>query len=69
MYKYSSQLLKQPGMASAEDIREWINQRVAARYQRLSAVVILEDFPRSVAGKTLKRELRDPYWCDTGRNI
>jgi acyl-CoA synthetase (AMP-forming)/AMP-acid ligase II len=53
----------QPGAApSAEELRDWINERVAARYQRLSAVVIMSDFPRSAAGKVLKRELREPYW-------
>ena len=32
-------------------------QRVAARYQQLSEVVIVDDLPRSTAGKTLKRVL------------
>jgi acyl-CoA synthetase (AMP-forming)/AMP-acid ligase II len=39
-------------------IREWVNQRIAAKFQRLSKVGIMIDFPRNVAGKTLKRELR-----------
>jgi acyl-CoA synthetase (AMP-forming)/AMP-acid ligase II len=26
-------------------------------------VVIVEDFPRSTAGKTLKRVMREPYWA------
>ena len=47
----------------------WINERVAARYQRVSGVVVLPDFPRSAAGKTLKRELREPYWAATGRKV
>jgi acyl-CoA synthetase (AMP-forming)/AMP-acid ligase II len=60
----------QPGAsAGAEELREWINARVAARYQRLSAVVILKDFPRSAAGKVLKRELREPYWKGRERAI
>jgi hypothetical protein len=29
----------------------------------VSEVVIMLDFPRSAAGKTLKRETRDPYWA------
>jgi hypothetical protein len=29
----------------------------------------MADFPRSAAGKTLKRELRDPYWADRDRKI
>ena len=57
------------GTASADDLRDWINARVAARYQRVDRVVIMEDFPRSAAGKTLKRELRDPYWRGRERKI
>jgi long-chain acyl-CoA synthetase len=32
-------------------------------------VVIMADFPSSAAGKTLKREMRDPYWAGRGRKI
>jgi len=59
-------ILHQPGVVTAESLRDWINERVDAKNQRVSAVAILEDFPRSAAGKTLKRSLREPYW--TGRN-
>ncbi|MGZ3478718.1 MAG: class I adenylate-forming enzyme family protein, partial [Myxococcaceae bacterium] len=55
-------ILTDPGAAQADQLRDWINARVQARYQRVSRVVIHEDFPRSPAGKTLKRELRKPYW-------
>lgn len=51
--------LKSPGLATADELRDWINERVEARYQRVSAVRIMDDFPRSAAGKTLKRILRD----------
>ena len=54
---------------AAEELRTWINERVGARYQRVSAVLLMDDFPRSTAGKTLKREMREPYWKDAGRNI
>jgi acyl-CoA synthetase (AMP-forming)/AMP-acid ligase II len=62
-------VLQQGASAGAEELRDWINARVAARYQRLSAVVILHDFPRSAAGKVLKRELREPYWKGRERAI
>jgi acyl-CoA synthetase (AMP-forming)/AMP-acid ligase II len=59
-----------PGAAvTAQVLRDWINERVSARYQRVSDVIILQDFPRSAAGKTLKRDLRDPYWAGHGRMI
>jgi len=52
-------LLKEPALATPDELCLWINARVAARYQRLREVVILDDFPRSTAGKTLKRVLRE----------
>jgi acyl-CoA synthetase (AMP-forming)/AMP-acid ligase II len=43
------------------DIKEWINSRVDAKFQRVTDVVVMEAFPRNVAGKILKREMRDNY--------
>jgi acyl-coenzyme A synthetase/AMP-(fatty) acid ligase len=54
-------ILRERGAANAEELRDWVNERVEARYQRVSAVEILEDFPRNAAGKTLKREMRDGW--------
>jgi long-chain acyl-CoA synthetase len=52
----------EPGMdASAEDVRSWLNERVEARFQRVREVLILDEFPLSVAGKTLRRVIRDNY--------
>jgi acyl-CoA synthetase (AMP-forming)/AMP-acid ligase II len=44
-----------------EELKAWTNQRVSAKFQRVHAVVVMEDFPRNVAGKTLKRVMRDDY--------
>ena len=55
-------ILKEPEAATAEEIKEWVNERVGARYQRLHDVLIKETFPRSAAGKTLKRVMRTPFW-------
>lgn len=41
-----------------EEIKAWVNKRVMARYQQVSAVQILDEMPRNAAGKTLKRELK-----------
>ena len=57
-------LLQPPAEVTAEEIRTWVNERVAAKFQRLHDVVIMEDFPRNVAGKTLKRVMREDYWQD-----
>jgi acyl-CoA synthetase (AMP-forming)/AMP-acid ligase II len=62
-------ILREGAQVSAEALREWINARVAARYQRVSEVVIMQEFPRSAAGKTLKREMREPYWAGKDRKI
>ncbi|MEF8718489.1 MAG: AMP-binding protein [Candidatus Accumulibacter necessarius] len=54
-------LLRAGAAVSAGELLDWINERVGARYQRLHAVQIMDDFPRNAAGKTLKREMRDAY--------
>ena len=46
---------------AAKDLKIWINQRVDAKFQRVADVQILEVFPRNIAGKTLKREMRETY--------
>ncbi|MBN8847672.1 MULTISPECIES: class I adenylate-forming enzyme family protein [unclassified Sphingomonas] len=43
---------------SAEDIRQWANARLG-KTQRLSALHVADELPRSAIGKVLKRELRD----------
>ena len=58
---FAAVILKEAGLTTPDDLRAWINARVAARYQQLQGVVIVDDFPRSTAGKTLKRVLRDVY--------
>ena len=53
--------LRPGAAASAEELKDWANERVAARYQKLSDVFVLGSFPRNVAGKTLRREIREAY--------
>ncbi len=40
---------------------DWVNERVDARFQKIADVWILNEFPRNVAGKILKRVLRETY--------
>jgi len=54
-------VLKQPGSIAADTLKGWINERVAAKFQRVSDVMILDDCPRNVAGKILKRNMRERY--------
>ncbi|MCA1962103.1 MAG: AMP-binding protein [Desulfomonile sp.] len=62
-------ILREPGAVTAEELRDWINERISARFQRVNSVVIMEDFPRSTAGKTLKRVMREPYWANRDTRI
>jgi acyl-CoA synthetase (AMP-forming)/AMP-acid ligase II len=55
-------VLREKGCVREDELREWINARVAAKYQRVDRVFFLDEFPRNTAGKTLKRELRAPFW-------
>jgi acyl-CoA synthetase (AMP-forming)/AMP-acid ligase II len=57
-------ILQQPGSISAEELRDWINTSVSAKFQRVQDVFIVEDFPRNVAGKTLKRVMREKFSSD-----
>ncbi len=60
-------ILQRPGEVTEDELCDWINERVDGKHQRVRAVVFMQDFPRSTAGKTLKREMREPYWAD--RNV
>ena len=60
--------LREGETAEAEEIRAWVNERVDARFQKLSSVVVLDEFPRNAAGKMLRRELRDRYSSEEARS-
>jgi long-chain acyl-CoA synthetase len=60
-------VLRDGGTATTSELVAWINARVGAKFQRVSDVVILDDFPRNVAGKTLKRELAAQYAIRQGK--
>ncbi len=54
-------VLREGASVSADALRDWINENVEARFQRVREVVRLEEFPRNAAGKTLKREIRERF--------
>jgi acyl-CoA synthetase (AMP-forming)/AMP-acid ligase II len=54
-------ILREGKVLEPEALMQWTNNRVGAKFQRLSNVFILDAFPRNVAGKTLKRELRERF--------
>ena len=44
-----------------QELITWTNKRVDAKFQRIRDVIIMTSFPRNVAGKMLKREMRNAY--------
>lgn len=62
-------ILREGHTVVPEELKTWINARIEARFQQVTAVVIMDDFPRSAAGKTLKRVMREPYWKDRATRI
>lgn len=59
-------VLRPGAEAQPAALRQWANEHVAARYQRLSDLLVLESLPRNVAGKVLKRSLREDYQAGSG---
>lgn len=53
--------LRQGETADPQALAEWTNDRVDAKFQRISDVFIMDAFPRNVAGKTLKRDIKEIY--------
>ncbi len=62
-------VLREGSGVDAELLRDWINAHVAAKCQRVDRVLIHDDFPRNAAGKTLKREMRAPFWQGRAKSI
>jgi acyl-coenzyme A synthetase/AMP-(fatty) acid ligase len=58
-------VLQQEAAIPSGELKEWVNERVAARFQKVNAVIIIDEFPRTATGKILKRTLRNRY--DIGR--
>jgi long-chain acyl-CoA synthetase len=54
-------VLREGATISEADLRDWINENVEARFQKIREVVRLAEFPRNAAGKTLKREMRERF--------
>ncbi len=53
---------------ATEEMKNWINSRVEAKYQQVSDIFYIEEFPRNVAGKVLKDRLKDIYFDQRTHN-
>ena len=60
--------LTEAAEAGPDDIKAWINERVGAKFQRIQHVVIMNELPRNIAGKVLKRVMRDELAEKLGSN-
>jgi long-chain acyl-CoA synthetase len=54
-------VLRPGSNTSGDEIKDWANDRVSARFQKVNEVLVLDAFPRSVAGKTLRRIIKQDY--------
>jgi acyl-CoA synthetase (AMP-forming)/AMP-acid ligase II len=54
-------MLRKGQRVDKETLIEWTAAGVGAKFQRIRDVVFYEEFPRNVAGKTLKREMQETY--------
>ena len=54
-------VLKPESRMDETQLASWINDRVGARYQRVRKILFVDEFPRNVAGKVLKRVLRERF--------
>ena len=58
-----------PGQsATAEELIAYARERLAG-YKVPATIDVVEALPRNPSGKILKRDLRKPYWGDSGRQV
>ena len=46
---------------AVSELIKWMNKNIEARYQKISALMLVAEFPKNVAGKILKNELQQQY--------
>jgi acyl-CoA synthetase (AMP-forming)/AMP-acid ligase II len=62
-------VVKKPGVeVSAQDIIAFAREHIA-HYKAPTSVDFAESLPRNPSGKILKRQLREPYWANRGRQV
>ena len=62
-------VVRRPGAElTAEELMAWSRERLAG-FKLPRSVDFIDAIPRNPSGKILKRELREPYWADRGRNV
>lgn len=54
-------ILHENASLEPDELVRWTNERVSAKFQRIVDAVTMASFPRNVAAKTLKHDIRDHY--------
>jgi len=62
-------ILRQGAACDVDELVAWTNERVGAKFQRIKHVMVMQDFPRNVAAKTLKRDIRAQYLAARGKGL
>ena len=57
--------LSESSQISPEELMQWINRHVSAKFQRVQRVIIMDELPRNIAGKVLKRVMREQLAADS----
>ena len=56
--------LTDSGTITPAELMQWINRHVSAKFQRVQRVIIMDELPRNIAGKVLKRVMREQLAAD-----
>jgi long-chain acyl-CoA synthetase len=59
--------LAESDTVTPEELMQWINRHVSAKFQRVQRVNIMDELPRNIAGKVLKRVMREQLAADSSR--
>ena len=57
--------LSESGTITPEELMQWINRHVSAKFHRVQRVIIMDELPRNIAGKVLKRVMREQFAADS----
>lgn len=61
-------IIKKEFELNKDQLKSWVNERVAGKFQRIHDIFIMDDFPRNIAAKTLKREIKQKY-LERGKSL
>ena len=56
------------GIVTVDDVTSFCREHLAG-YKMPRSIAFAEELPKTGSGKVLKRQLRDPYWKDSGRTL